>query len=126
MTEASPGPEEAPRPRVRNVRAKRKRRNPSSKTSVAKLVEQISATTNGRPARPRVPNPIVPPRTVARRTLLALVAIMSFLACLSVAAVSVVADRAQNWQRQIADEVTIQIKPGMSPRPPITTHSRAA
>jgi cell division transport system permease protein len=36
---------------------------------------------------------------------------MSFLACLAVAAVSVVADRAQAWQRQIADEVTIQIKP---------------
>jgi cell division transport system permease protein len=64
-----------------------------------------------RPAPPRVPNPIVPPKTVARRTLLTLVAIMSFLACLSVAAVAVVADRAEGWQRQIADEVTIQVKP---------------
>jgi cell division transport system permease protein len=36
---------------------------------------------------------------------------MSFLSCLSVAAVAVVADRAEGWQRQIADEVTIQIKP---------------
>jgi cell division transport system permease protein len=53
----------------------------------------------------------VPPRSVARRALLTLVAIMSFLSCLSVAAVSVVADRAESWQRQIADEVTIQIKP---------------
>ena len=53
----------------------------------------------------------MPPRTVARRALLTLVAIMSFLSCLSVAAVAVVADRAQGWQRQIADEVTIQIKP---------------
>jgi cell division transport system permease protein len=42
---------------------------------------------------------------------LTLVAIMSFLACLSVAAVAIVADRAAGWQRQIADEVTIQIKP---------------
>jgi cell division transport system permease protein len=48
---------------------------------------------------------------VARRALLALVAIMSFLACLAVASVTVVIDRADGWQRQIADEVTIQIKP---------------
>lgn len=59
----------------------------------------------------RSQNSIVPPRSVARRALLALVAIMSFLACLSVAAVSVVADRAEGWQRQISEEVTIQIKP---------------
>ncbi|MYZ49172.1 cell division protein FtsX [Propylenella binzhouense] len=57
------------------------------------------------------PNPIVPPRTVARRALLALVAIMSFLACLSVAAVSIVSERAYDWRNQIAEEVTIQVKP---------------
>ena len=56
-------------------------------------------------------NPIVPPHSVARRALLALVAIMSFLACLTVAAVTFVGERADNWQRQIADEVTIQIRP---------------
>ena len=74
-------------------------------------IGQVAMGAEGRPAPPRVPNPIVPPKTVARRTLLTLVAIMSFLACLSVAAVSVVADRAEGWQRQIADEVTIQVKP---------------
>jgi cell division transport system permease protein len=56
-------------------------------------------------------NPIVPPQSVARRALLALVAIMSFLACLTVASVTFVGERAENWQRQIADEVTIQIRP---------------
>ncbi|HSG94445.1 MAG TPA: ABC transporter permease [Afifellaceae bacterium] len=56
-------------------------------------------------------NPIVPPQSVARRTLLALVAIMSFLACLTVAAVMFVGERADKWQRQIANEVTIQIRP---------------
>lgn len=56
-------------------------------------------------------NPIVPPQSVARRSFLALVAIMSFLACLTVAAVMFVGERADNWQRQIADEVTIQIRP---------------
>ena len=56
-------------------------------------------------------NQIVSPKSVARRTLLALVAIMSFLACVAVAAVSVVADRAHDWERQIAAEVTVQVKP---------------
>jgi cell division transport system permease protein len=77
----------------------------------AELVGQIADGAVGRPAPPRAANPLVPPRTVARRSLLTLVAIMSFLACLCVAAVSVVADRAEGWQRQISDEVTIQIKP---------------
>jgi cell division transport system permease protein len=93
------------------ARLRRKKRRPSGKAPAKALVGQIAVGTDGRPAPPRVPNPIVPPRTVARRTLLTLVAIMSFLACLSVAAVSVVADRAQGWQRQIAHEVTIQVKP---------------
>lgn len=60
---------------------------------------------------PRTTNPIVPPQSMARRALLALVAIMSFLACLSVGGVSLVHDRARDWQRQIAEEVTIQIRP---------------
>ncbi len=72
----------------------------------------MTAGAGSRAAPPGSTNPIVPPRSVARRTLLTLVAIMSFLACLSVAAVAIVADRAESWQRQIADEVTIQIKPG--------------
>lgn len=110
MTE--PGPHQAPRPPQRPLRVRRPRRKSAGKKTAAALVDQIAVGAAGRPAPPRVPNPIVPPRTVARRTLLTLVAIMSFLACLSVAAVSVVAERARGWQRQIADEVTIQIKPG--------------
>ncbi len=93
------------------MRHRRARRKPAEKIPATELVGQISVGPGGRPSRPSAPNPIVPPRTVARRTLLTLVAIMSFLACLAVAAVAVVADRAEGWQRQIADEVTIQIKP---------------
>jgi len=61
--------------------------------------------------RLRGDSPIVPPQSVSRRALLALVAIMSFLACLSIAAVSIVNQKADGWQRQIADEVTIQVRP---------------
>ncbi len=112
MTDPESGRQASPRGAAHAMRLRRRRRkSPSAKQPAAALVEQIASGAEGRPAPPRVPNPIVPPRTVARRTLLTLVAIMSFLACLSVAAVSVVAIRAQGWQRQIADEVTIQIKP---------------
>jgi cell division transport system permease protein len=112
MTEQASGPGETKHAPSRPTRPRRTRRKtPPARIPAAALAGQIAAGTNGRPAPPRVPNPIVPPRTVARRTLLTLVAIMSFLACLSVAAVAVVAERAASWQRQIADEVTIQIKP---------------
>jgi cell division transport system permease protein len=112
MTDHAPGPEGDGRPLARAMRMRGKRRKQRhAKSPAAALVGQIASGGEGRPAPPRQPNPIVPPRTVARRTLLALVAIMSFLACLAMAAVSIVVDRANTWQRQISDEVTIQIKP---------------
>src|SRR5882724_5697717 len=104
-----PDPPSAP-PRTQRGRRQRKK-STASKMPATALVGQISAGTGARPSAPRNPNPIVPPRSVARRALLTLVAIMAFLACLSVAAVAVVVDRAHGWQRQIASEVTIQIKP---------------
>jgi cell division transport system permease protein len=111
MTETVPTSEGAEAPQQQPARTRRGRRKPpSAKMPATALVGQMSGGT-GRQAAPRTQSPIVPPRSVARRALLTLVAIMSFLSCLSVAAVAVVADRAEGWQRQIADEVTIQIKP---------------
>ncbi len=110
MTETVPTSEDASPPPKRTIRIRRgRRRTTAAKVPASALVGQFSGA--GRAAPPRTQSPIVPPRTVQRRALLTLVAIMSFLSCLSVAAVSVVADRAESWQRQIADEVTIQIKP---------------
>lgn len=111
MTERAQGPTQAASRKLRYARVNRKRRKPSAPKTPPPAIGQISVGSPGQAVRPRVPNPIVPPRTVARRALLALVAIMSFLACLAVAAVTVVIDRADGWQRQISDEVTIQIKP---------------
>ncbi|MEP3045377.1 MAG: ABC transporter permease [Roseibium sp.] len=54
---------------------------------------------------------IVPPQSVAGRALTLVVAIMSFLACLTVGAVSVVWDAADAWQNDLVREVTIQIRP---------------
>jgi cell division transport system permease protein len=57
------------------------------------------------------PGPIVPPSSIAGNAMMIVVAIMSFLACITVGAVTLVLDAAHNWQSDIASEVTIQIVP---------------
>jgi len=63
--------------------------------------------------RPRTapPSPIVPPQAIAGRTLILVIAIMTFLAGFTIAVVSVI-DRAANaWASDIGREVTIEIRP---------------
>jgi len=55
--------------------------------------------------------PIVPPGNIAGRALVFVIAIMTFLSCLTLGAVTLVRDTASVWQNQIAREATIQIKP---------------
>lgn len=55
--------------------------------------------------------PIVPPQSVAGRALTLVVAIMSFLACLTVGAVSIVWEAADAWQNDLVREITIQVRP---------------
>ncbi len=55
--------------------------------------------------------PIVPPDNVAGRAMVLVIAIMTFLSCLTLGAVTLVRDTAATWQTQIAREATIQIKP---------------
>jgi cell division transport system permease protein len=64
-----------------------------------------------RPARGRKPMPIVPPQNVAGNALVLVIAIMTFLSCLTLGAVTLVRDTAAIWQNEIAREATIQIKP---------------
>ncbi len=59
----------------------------------------------------RPTGPIVPSTNVSGNALMAVIAIMSFLACLTLGAVSMVRATAQSWQSQISREITIQIKP---------------
>jgi cell division transport system permease protein len=112
MAQTADEPDKAPargRRRSRRLRALRLRRRPRLPKGWR---DGIAARAAAWRPEPRTTNPIVPPQSMARRALLALVAIMSFLACLSVGAVSLVSDRAHDWQRQIADQVTIQVRPG--------------
>ena len=55
--------------------------------------------------------PIVPEREIARNALMLVVAIMTFLSCLTLGAVTLVRDTSASWQTQIAREATIQIRP---------------
>jgi cell division transport system permease protein len=58
-----------------------------------------------------VETPIVPKKSIAGRALVAVVAIMTFLASLTTGAVMLVRTSASEWQSDVAREVTIQIRP---------------
>jgi cell division transport system permease protein len=62
-------------------------------------------------AAQRKPTPVVPQQDVAGNALVLVIAIMTFLSCLTLGAVTLVRDAASMWQTQIAREATIQIKP---------------
>jgi len=55
--------------------------------------------------------PIVPDRSIAGRSLMAVVAIMTFLAALTAGSVQLIAAAAADWGAEVAREVTIQIRP---------------
>jgi cell division transport system permease protein len=73
------------------------------------------------PAQPQTPRrtqmtvrptgAILPPSNIQGNALMVVIAIMAFLACLTLGAVSMVRATAAGWQSQIAREITIQIKP---------------
>lgn len=60
---------------------------------------------------PRRAASIVPQQNIASTALILVIAIMTFLSCLTLGAVTLVRDTASVWQTQIAREATIQIKP---------------
>ena len=60
---------------------------------------------------PRFETPIVPRTTIAARALIAIIAIMTFLASLTTGAVMLVRAAANEWQADVAREFTIQIRP---------------
>src|SRR6266436_8510475 len=59
----------------------------------------------------RVETPIVPQATISGRALVAVVAIMTFLASLTTGSVMLVRAAANEWQADVAREITIQIRP---------------
>ncbi len=63
------------------------------------------------PAKARISAPIVPRSSIAGRALVAVVAIMTFLASLTTGAVLLVRASAAEWQSDVASEITIQLRP---------------
>jgi cell division transport system permease protein len=59
---------------------------------------------------PRFETPIVPQATIASRALVAVIAIMTFLASLTIGTVMLVRAAANEWQADVGREVTIQIR----------------
>ena len=63
------------------------------------------------PARARNMSPIVPRASIAGRALVAVVAIMTFLASITTGAVLLVSASAAEWQSEVATEITLQVRP---------------
>lgn len=63
------------------------------------------------PAKARNASPIVPRGSIAGRALVAVVAIMTFLASITSGAVLLVSASASEWQSEVASEITVQVKP---------------
>ena len=63
------------------------------------------------PARARNLSPIVPRASISGRALVAVVAIMTFLASITTGAVLLVGASAAEWQSDVASEITVQVRP---------------
>jgi cell division transport system permease protein len=63
------------------------------------------------PARARNMSPIVPRASISGRALVAVVAIMTFLASITTGTVLLVSASAAEWQSEVASEITIQVRP---------------
>lgn len=106
---AKPGSsQDKKRPAVAVRPPKRSERPKRAKETAAK---KVKPNANPDDAKLRPAAAIVPPQSVAGRALTLVVAIMSFLACLTVGGVSVVWDAADAWQNDLVREITIQIRP---------------
>ena len=55
--------------------------------------------------------PLIPGKSVAGRALVVVIAIMTFLACLTAGAALLVADASQAWRSDVLRDATIQVKP---------------
>src|SRR5438046_5555617 len=63
------------------------------------------------PPTARIVSPIVPRASMQGRALVAVVAIMTFLASITTGAVLLVRASAAEWQSDVASEITVQVRP---------------
>jgi cell division transport system permease protein len=72
---------------------------------------ELEVTPRTPEALPRLRTPIVPRNSIAGRSLVAVVAIMTFLASMTTGAVVLVQAAASDWQAEVGREITIQVRP---------------
>jgi len=86
-----------------------------TKTPTRTRAKTPAAVPAQQPKRPemrvRPTAPILPPTNIQGNALMVVIAIMAFLACLTLGGVSMVRSTAASWESQISREITIQIKP---------------
>lgn len=85
--------------------------DPVSRATKRPRLAGVGALRRMSPRSSRAPSPIVPAGNIAGRALVFVIAIMTFLSCLTLGAVALVRDTASTWQSQISREATIQIRP---------------
>jgi cell division transport system permease protein len=85
----------------------------SQSTTEADLSHKLQLAAYRRHSRlaMRKTSQLVPENTVAGNALTIVVAIMCFLACLTLGAVTLVRDASRDWQSDILREITIQVRP---------------
>lgn len=108
MASKAPPPKKTAAKAPAQKKSRPKLPRPSLKLS---LRGRSSAAAGSKDSRLRPSAAIVPSQSVAGRALTLVVAIMSFLACLTVGSVSVVWEAAQDWSNDLVREVTVQIRP---------------
>lgn len=74
------------------------------------IVAEVPRAKGALPASKRIV-PLIPAVSVAGRALVVVVAIMTFLACLTAGAALLVTKASQEWRLDVLREVTIQVKP---------------
>src|SRR5215469_5677459 len=86
-------------------------------TSMSRTDQQLGPLVDLARERPQVPakarnmSPIVPRGSIAGSALVAVVAIMTFLASITTGTVLLVSASAAEWQSDVASEITIQVRP---------------
>ena len=97
---------------MHGVSSSRKVASPST-SEAADRVHQFQVAAYRRQSRlaVRKPSQLIPENTVAGNALTNVVAIMCFLACLTLGAVTLVREASRDWQGDILREVTIQVRP---------------
>jgi len=70
-----------------------------------------SATSLGTLPSPSRRNPLIPRETISGRSLVVVIAIMTYLACLAAGTAFVVARGSTSWRNEVLKDLTIQIRP---------------